>query len=126
MQAVFLIVRSQFIKCLATAGFHFPAIGKDILGADTTVQADPTAGNPPLVEELNQVRAGNLQQFSGTAGCQFVVQGAHCDASFMSIWSSTPLSNRTASAGMSKVKVPKRAHTGNGPSIDGCIPTWFP
>lgn len=81
MQTEFLIALSQFIKRFAATGFQFPAIGKDIVGADTTVRADPTAGNPPLVEELNQMRAGNLQQFSGAAGGQFVVQGAQSDTS---------------------------------------------
>ena len=42
MQAKFLIVRSQFIKRFAAEGSRFPAIGNDILDADTTVRAYPT------------------------------------------------------------------------------------
>ena len=38
------------------AGFRLPAMGKDVLDADTAVRADSPAGYPPLIETLNQMR----------------------------------------------------------------------
>lgn len=65
LQAEFLVAGHQLVQRRTAAGFSFAAVGHDVCRADAAMRPHLPAGNPPVIEELHQVRPRHLQQVGG-------------------------------------------------------------